>query len=208
MNGRDPARQRLSREAANQHWRLRADEVKKRVPIADVIDAVVLLKNMNKGGNKYACCPFHGEKDPSFAVNVRKGFFHCYGCGVNGDVIRFVMLKQELSFTEAIQLLESRHAIDHIAATPMAAPAKPPTPQAEDEERLRRSIALWDGAAKLTPDCPAVQYLLGRCVVRPADYGLADHGVNDGWPVDLRSVARCWHEFERREMPALVAPDL
>jgi hypothetical protein len=206
MNDQAPARRHLSRDAAQLHWRMRADEVKARVPIEDVIHAVLPLKNMGKGGNKYACCPFHGEKDASFAVNVKKKFFHCYGCGVNGDVIRFVMLKQDLSFTEAVQLLESRHAIDHIASTPMTAPEKPSAPQAEDAERLRRSISLWDGAQRLTPDSPVTQYLLRRAIVRPSEYGLADAKVNDGWPVDIRFVPRCWHELEKREFPAMVAP--
>lgn len=200
------AQRHLSREAAHQHWRMRADEVKKRVPIAAVIHAAVPLKNMNSGGNKYACCPFHAEKTPSFAVNVKKAFFHCYTCGVNGDVIRFVMMKQDLSFTEAVQLLESQHAIDHIAATPMVAPAPAEVPQAEDAKRLARAVAMWRDSTALTPTSPVAQYLLGRAIVRPSEYGLADAAVNDGWPVDLRYLERCWHDFEKREMPAMLAP--
>ena len=64
------------------------DDLRTRADIVQVIQEHVSLK---KAGNSYkGLCPFHGEKTPSFHVNREKGFFHCFGCGVGGDVIKFV----------------------------------------------------------------------------------------------------------------------
>ena len=56
-------------------------------------------------------CPFHGEKTPSFHVNREKGFFHCFGCGVGGDVIKFVELHEKVGFTEAVRMLAARFGL-------------------------------------------------------------------------------------------------
>ena len=57
------------------------------------------------GSNHWACCPFHQEKTPSFSVNTQKGFYHCFGCGVSGDAIRFLMDYDNLPFPEAVEQL-------------------------------------------------------------------------------------------------------
>ena len=62
--------------------------------------------SLKKAGTSYkGLCPFHGEKTPSFHVNREKGFFHCFGCGVGGDVIKFVELHEKVGFTDAVRLL-------------------------------------------------------------------------------------------------------
>ena len=64
-------------------------ELLDRIDIVDLIDSRVPLK---KAGTNYkACCPFHGEKTPSFTVSQDKQFYHCFGCGVHGNAIGFVM---------------------------------------------------------------------------------------------------------------------
>ena len=61
------------------------DEIKSRNDIVDVISSYISLNDKNK-----ALCPFHNEKSPSFSVSPDKQIFHCFGCGVGGDVITFV----------------------------------------------------------------------------------------------------------------------
>ncbi|MBN3859855.1 DNA primase [Neisseriaceae bacterium PsAf] len=76
-----------------------------KVDIVDVIDAYVPLK---KAGASYvACCPFHHEKTPSFHVSREKQFYHCFGCGVHGDAISFMMDYVGLDFPESIEKLAS-----------------------------------------------------------------------------------------------------
>ena len=81
-------------------------EVIEKNDIVDVISQQVRLKK--SGANYLGLCPFHNEKTPSFSVSPQKGIFHCFGCGVGGSVINFVMKTENLTFTEAIQELAQR----------------------------------------------------------------------------------------------------
>jgi DNA primase len=72
----------------------------------DIVDFVGRFVNLRKAGaNWKGLCPFHGEKTPSFMVNPKKGIFHCFGCGVGGDVFGFLMRQDRLSFPEAVRAL-------------------------------------------------------------------------------------------------------
>jgi DNA primase len=76
-------------------------ELLHRVDVVDVIERYVPLK---KGGANYsACCPFHSEKTPSFTVSPTKQFYHCFGCGVHGNAISFLMEYQGLGYVEAVK---------------------------------------------------------------------------------------------------------
>lgn len=82
------------------------DELTARNDIADVVGSYVNL--MPKGGNLWACCPFHNEKTPSFSVSPGKQIYHCFGCKKGGGVINFVMEMENLSFPDAVQFLAKR----------------------------------------------------------------------------------------------------
>lgn len=85
-------------------------EIISRVDIQQYIGRFVSLKN--KGGNQYiGLCPFHAEKTPSFTVSIDKKFFHCFGCKVSGDVIKFVMLYDNIQYENAIQKLASEFGV-------------------------------------------------------------------------------------------------
>ena len=74
-----------------------------RVDIVEVVDRLVPLKKA--GANYVACCPFHGEKTPSFTVSPTKQFYHCFGCGAHGTAIGFLMEYSQRSFPEAVEEL-------------------------------------------------------------------------------------------------------
>ena len=76
-------------------------ELRSRADIVDVIGQYVNLKK--KGANYFGLCPFHGEKTASFSVNPRMQIFHCFGCGKGGDVIKFIMEYENLTFPEAVK---------------------------------------------------------------------------------------------------------
>lgn len=86
------------------------DDLLARTDIVDVIDSLLPLKK--KGANYSACCPFHNEKTPSFTVSQDKQFFHCFGCGVSGSAISFLMDFSHLDFVEAIEELASRAGVE------------------------------------------------------------------------------------------------
>jgi DNA primase len=82
------------------------DEIRDRVPISAVIGGRVSWdrkKTNTSRGDFWACCPFHGEKSPSFHCEDRKGRFHCFGCGVSGDHFRFLTELDGMSFPEAVE---------------------------------------------------------------------------------------------------------
>ena len=79
-----------------------------------VVDPMMVFGHyitFKKSGSRYrALCPFHTEKTPSFYA-AENGMFHCFGCGVGGDVIKFVMLMEKMDFKECMQLLSTRYNI-------------------------------------------------------------------------------------------------
>ncbi len=86
------------------------DELRSRISIAEVIGEKVKLQ---KRGREYTgLCPFHQEKTPSFTINESKGFYHCFGCGAHGDVVRFLMDHEGLPFIEAVKKLASRVGLE------------------------------------------------------------------------------------------------
>jgi DNA primase len=79
---------------------------------ADIVQVVQEHVSLKKAGATYkGLCPFHGEKTPSFHVNREKGFFHCFGCGVGGDVIKFIEMHERLGFMDAVRLLAQKFGL-------------------------------------------------------------------------------------------------
>lgn len=109
------------------------DEIRDRVPISSVIGPRVTWdrrKTNAAKGDYWACCPFHGEKSPSFHCEDRKGRYHCFGCGVSGDHFRFLTELEGLSFPEAVE------RIADLAGVRMPARDE----QAERREQQRASL--------------------------------------------------------------------
>ena len=82
------------------------EEIRSSNDIVDVISQYVILKR--SGRNFFGLCPFHKEKSPSFSVSPDKQIFHCFGCGVGGNVIHFVSTIESLDFVETLELLANR----------------------------------------------------------------------------------------------------
>src|SRR3954462_5800941 len=97
-----------------------------RVDIVDVVESQVPLKRA--GANYAARCPFHSEKSPSFTVSQTKQFYHCFGCGKNGNAISFLMEHAGMNFVEAVKDLAGQYA--------MQVPEEERSP--EDRERAAR----------------------------------------------------------------------
>ena len=82
------------------------EQVRQANDIVSVISDYVALNR--RGRNFWACCPFHNEKTASFSVTADKGFFYCFGCHAHGDVFQFIMKKENLSFSDAVERLAER----------------------------------------------------------------------------------------------------
>ncbi|WP_101912599.1 DNA primase [Megasphaera vaginalis (ex Bordigoni et al. 2020)] len=106
------------------------EQVRQANDIVSVVSDYLVLKR--SGRNFWACCPFHNEKTASFSVAPDKGFFHCFGCHASGDVFTFIMKKENISFSEAVEILAARA---HIAL-----PAFEQTPAEQARERQRSRL--------------------------------------------------------------------
>ncbi|HEX6973407.1 MAG TPA: DNA primase [Vicinamibacterales bacterium] len=115
------------------------DELKSRADIVQVIQERVPLRRA--GTTWKGLCPFHGEKTPSFNVNGDKGFFKCFGCGVGGDVIKFVELYDKVAFPEAVRQLAAKVGL----TVPEADEAKTDAAEQRDREAL---LKIHEVAAK------------------------------------------------------------
>lgn len=85
------------------------DNLKNHLDVVDVVSQFLELKK--SGANFKACCPFHGEDTPSFVVSPAKQIYHCFGCGVGGDAIKFVMEYEKLSYPETLEKLASMYNV-------------------------------------------------------------------------------------------------
>jgi DNA primase len=131
-------------------------ELLNRVDIVDVIDASVPLKKA--GANHIACCPFHGEKTPSFTVSPTKQFYHCFGCGAHGTAIGFLMEYQGLTFVEAVEDLAKRAGVK-VPQIERDAP-QAPRPAASQYEMMQQALVYY--RAELKKSDTAITYLKGR----------------------------------------------
>src|SRR5258708_1435620 len=111
------------------------DDLRLQANIMQVVQEYVPLK---RAGRMYkGLCPFHSEKTPSFNVNPEKGFFHCFGCNVGGDVFKFLELHEKVGFQDAVRMLASKFGV-----------AIPEPAEGEGGEDARRDSALREGLLK------------------------------------------------------------
>src|SRR5258708_29204572 len=116
------------------------DDLKSHVDIVQIVQERVPLRK--SGATWKGLWPLRGEKTPSFHVNGEKGFFHCFGCGVGGDVIKFVELNEKVSFPEAVRQLAARAGL----SVPEAEDAKQDAESSREREALLKAhevAAAW-----------------------------------------------------------------
>lgn len=132
-------------------------ELLARIDIVDLIDSRLPLKKA--GSNYKACCPFHGEKTPSFNVSQDKQFYHCFGCGAHGNAIGFIMEYDRLEFPDAVEELASSLGME--VPRDENAPNRPKVDVSLYD--LMEKIAKFYQRQLTTPQAkPAVDYLKKR----------------------------------------------
>ena len=140
------------------------DDLLARLDIVDIIDARVKLKK--KGKNYGACCPFHNEKTPSFSVSQEKQFYHCFGCGVHGNAIDFIMEFERLEFVEAIEELASFLGLDVPREQRSGEISTAPRANTEQKRNLYDLMGgisqFYRSQLKIAANKPAIEYLKNR----------------------------------------------
>ena len=159
-----------------------AAEVKNKLSVVDVIGETVSLK---KAGSTYkGLCPFHGEKTPSFVVTPARESWHCFGCGLGGDIFSFVMQRDTASFPEALKTLAAKAGVEIDERT-----------RHEDAHRARLRTVLESAIAfyhaVLTASAagkPALDYLHGRGFTDETIAGFQLGWAPGGWDQMTRAL--------------------
>ncbi len=170
------------------------EEVRRAADIVRVISEQVALKKL--GTSWKGLCPFHQEKTPSFNVRQEPAVFHCFGCGEGGDVFKFLMLRERVSFPEAVETLARRFGV------PVPQGRFEPGPDRKEREAM---LALMEAAAQhftrtlwSASGTKAREYLLGRGFEKETLERIRAGAARDSWD-DLLTALRAKHS------PALLA---
>src|SRR5712692_9484394 len=138
------------------------DTVKQQADIVRIVGDYIKLKKA--GAQNYSgLCPFHGEKTPSFSVHATRQFYHCFGCGISGDVFSFVQKVENITFPEAVRMVAQKLGIPLPKVTYSS-------PTEAKEARLRgqllevheRASAFFQECLKRPEGARAREYLAGR----------------------------------------------
>jgi DNA primase len=178
------------------------EEIKARLDLPDVVSGYVQLRK--SGRYLKGLCPFHQEKTPSFIVFPEKGTWHCFGCGKGGDVFSFVMLKENLDFRGALELLARRAGVS----------LRPAAGETEHEKRLRVLAEMNElAAAHFTRELlegrseeaeAARRYLAGRGVSDETARAFQLGYAPDRWDTLLRYLAQHGYSSEQAVEAGLV----
>ena len=138
------------------------ETVKQQADIVRIIGDYIKLKKA--GAQNYAgLCPFHGEKTPSFSVHATRQFYHCFGCGVSGDVFSFVQKIENITFPEAVRLVAQKLGIPLPKAT-YSSPgeARDAKLRAQILDAQERAAVFFQECLKRAEGARAREYLAGR----------------------------------------------
>lgn len=166
------------------------NELLARSDLVELIDSRVPLRK--KGHNYTACCPFHNEKTPSFTVAPAKQFYHCFGCGANGNAISFLMEFDRLSFVEAIEQLAGQLGLEvpkEARTTPAAV-----APSTDLYQLMERAAGYYQSQLRHHPF--AIDYLKQRGLTGhiAKDFGIGY--APDGWDNLLKNLGQTTEMIE------------
>lgn len=142
---------------------------------ADIVAVIQDYVSLRKAGASYkGLCPFHSEKSPSFTVNRDKGFFHCFGCQVGGDVFKFVELQEKLGFQDTVRHVAQKFGI--------------PVPELDPGDVQQESAVEREGLLKMHDVAAAyfAEHLASPAGTRIRDYLQRDRGLSDATVAALK----------------------
>ncbi|HYY05844.1 MAG TPA: DNA primase, partial [Candidatus Limnocylindria bacterium] len=141
-----------------------AEGVERVKDAADIVEIISAYTDLRRSGARFmGLCPFHDERSPSFSVDPQAKLYHCFGCGVGGDVIKFVEEKQGLTFPEAVEALAERYGVEveRERADPRAEEAR--RRRARLGDLLARTAEFYAAFLRSSPKAEKARaYLAGR----------------------------------------------
>jgi DNA primase len=180
-------------------------EVLDRADIVEVVGAYVPLRKA--GRNFKAPCPFHHEKTPSFVVNPHKQIFHCFGCGVGGNVLSFLMQQERFNFPEAVRQLAARYGVSMKEETPGSAEQKNLSDKLKEINALAVKYFQQNLLSSRRPDASqARQYLKNRGVDLEAVKAFNIGFALDEWDGIIQFLGRQNVSLGSMEQAGLIIP--
>ncbi len=144
------------------------EEIRARLSVVDVVGGYITIKG--SGSSYKACCPFHNEKSPSLMISEPKGVWHCFGCGLGGDIFKFVMLYENVEKKDALRILAKKSGVELEVQKPKTNEEK--TIEKEKTSRFEQGLKYLDWSTKIyhqillkilqQRDNPITQYCLER----------------------------------------------
>ena len=173
---------------------------------SDIVEVISAHTDLRRSGTRFTgLCPFHDERSPSFSVDPAEKLYHCFGCGVGGDVIKFVEEKEGLSFPDAVEALADRYGVEleREAEDPRAEETR--KKRARLTELLERTAGFYTTFLRDAPQAArARDYLAGRGLSAEA---LAEFGVGCApgtWDTILLRGQQAGYSVEEIEAAGLV----
>jgi DNA primase len=144
------------------------EEIRARLSVVDVVGGYITIKG--SGSSYKACCPFHNEKSPSLMISESKGVWHCFGCGLGGDIFKFVMLYENVEKKDALRILAKKAGVELEPLKPKTIEEK--VIEKEKTSRFEQGLKYLDWSTKIyhqillkiiqQRDNPITQYCLER----------------------------------------------
>lgn len=165
------------------------EQIRQASDIVDIVSSYVTLRRA--GAHFKALCPFHQEKTASFQVNVEKQIFKCFGCGVGGDVFKFIQLREGMGFLEARAMLAAKAGIRLEEERSQNQSGAPAEPSKSDLERANRWACRWFQQQLAGPlGEPVRTYIHNRGISEESVSRFALGFAPEGWSGLLRAAAQ------------------
>jgi DNA primase len=186
--------------------RFTGDSVERVKEASDIVEVISAYTDLKRSGTRFSgLCPFHDERTPSFSVDPQEKLYHCFGCGVGGDVIKFVEEKEGLSFPDAVEALADRYGVEleREAEDPRAEEMR--RKRARLSELLERTASFYSSFLRESPKAKAARdYLSERGL---SEQVLREFGVGcapGGWDAVLVRGQRAGYSVEEIAAAGLI----
>ena len=173
---------------------------------SDIVEVISAHTDLRRSGTRFTgLCPFHDERSPSFSVDPQEKLYHCFGCGVGGDVIKFVEEKEGLTFPEAVETLAERYGVELEREREDPRAEEMRRKRARLSELLERTAAFYASFLRASPQAKRAREYLGKRGLR--EEALARFGVGcapSTWDTVLMRGQRAGYSVEEIEAAGLV----
>lgn len=126
----------------NRDWERAKEDIRSRVDIVEIVSRYTQLKKAGRDRWK-GLCPFHNEKTPSFSVDQVRGFYHCFGCKVSGDIFTIIQQKERMTFPEAMRMLAERAGVELPESSGSAEVSRARTEARQEQHNLLERVAVY-----------------------------------------------------------------